>query len=111
MGRLMRAEPVSGVSSYTVKQRSVSLNRTEDCIVREAPVQPSVSQTDPSSPKPSAGSSSVKLARSKSSVEKKIQHEVAVFWRRTKEGKLFHKKESSATEKGEAAANAYQVCY
>ena len=94
----MRSEPVSGAT--LAKQRSVSLNRTEDCAIREAPVVQSPQHTD--SPKPSAGSSSVKLARSKSSVEKKIQHEVAVFWRRTKEGKLFHNKK-------ELGANADQV--
>jgi len=38
-----------------------------------------------------SASSTSKLSRSRSSVEKKIQHEVAVFWRRTKEvgGGLF----------------------
>ncbi|XP_057375073.1 uncharacterized protein LOC130696026 [Daphnia carinata] len=113
IGRLLRSEPVSG-SSY--KQRSISLSRTEDSAIREAPVLPASAvsggggHVDPnsssSSPKPSAGSSSVKLARSKSSVEKKIQHEVAVFWRRTKEGKLFHKRDNSEKE---APANADQV--
>ena len=96
MGRLMRPEPVGAAASAApaaiIKPRSVSLSRTEDCSIREVPIQPS----DTEGAKPSAGSSSVKLARSKSSVEKKIQHEVAVFWRRTKEGKLFHKKESVA---------------
>lgn len=107
IGRLLRSEPVSG-SSY--KQRSISLSRTEESAIREAPVcAPSAvsGHVDPnsSSTKPSAGSSSVKLARSKSSVEKKIQHEVAVFWRRTKEGKLFQRRENPEKE---VPANADQ---
>lgn len=108
MGRLLRAEPVtpSGSSHTYTKPRSVSLSRTEDCAIREAPIP----VNDPESSnnvKPSAGSSSVKLARSKSSVEKKIQHEVAVFWRRTKEGRLFQRKESP--EKEAPAPNNHQV--
>ncbi|KAI9554255.1 hypothetical protein GHT06_019527 [Daphnia sinensis] len=106
IGRLLRSEPVSG-SSY--KQRSISLSRTEESAIREAPVfPPSAVSVDPnssSSTKPSAGSSSVKLARSKSSVEKKIQHEVAVFWRRTKEGKLFQRRDNPEKE---VPANADQ---
>lgn len=110
IGRLLRSEPVSA-GAFT-KLRSVSLSRTEDSAIKEAPIYPAPSSADPSSSshpastKPSAGSSSVKLARSKSSVEKKIQHEVAVFWRRTKEGKLFQKKE---TPDKEGPANADQV--
>ncbi|XP_046451703.1 serine/arginine repetitive matrix protein 1-like isoform X3 [Daphnia pulex] len=110
IGRLLRSEPVSA-GAFT-KLRSVSLSRTEDSAIKEAPIYPVPSSADPSSSsshpastKPSAGSSSVKLARSKSSVEKKIQHEVAVFWRRTKEGKLFQKKE---TPDKEGPANADQ---
>lgn len=85
-------EPISG--STHVKPRSVSLSRTEDSIIRDLPFNEGV-DPDPTIIHPSTGSSSVKLARSKSSVEKKIQHEVAVFWRRTKEGKLFHRKENN----------------
>ena len=110
IGRLLRSEPVSGGLSAYAKPRSVSLSRTEDSAIREAPVYPATASADPKSSsnavKPSAGSSSVKLARSKSSVEKKIQHEVAVFWRRTKEGKLFQKKENPEKE---GPANADQV--
>lgn len=112
IGRLLRSEPVSGGLSSFTKPRSVSLSRTEESAIREAPIYPSAtSSADPNSSnaaaKPSAGSSSVKLARSKSSVEKKIQHEVAVFWRRTKEGKLFQKKENPEKER---PTNADQVC-
>lgn len=73
------------------KPRSVSLSRTEDTAAKEAAVHGGPD----AGCKPSAGSSTTKLARSKSSVEKKIQHEVAVFWRKTKEGRLFHRKENN----------------
>lgn len=73
------------------KPRSVSLSRTEDSSIKEAPLEAGQNAGS----KPSAGSSTTKLARSKSSVEKKIQHEVAVFWRKTKEGRLFQRKENS----------------
>lgn len=99
----------AGPTSY-IKPRSISLSRTEDCAIREAPLVHHTGQVnDPAreNSKPSAGSSSVKLARSKSTVEKKIQHEVAVFWRRTKEGKLFQRKESP--EKETSTANLNQV--
>lgn len=64
------------------KQRSISLSRTLEhselsAGVMEAPLHPGEVI--------GSASSTSKLSRSRSSVEKKIQHEVAVFWRRTKE--------------------------
>ena len=71
------------------KHRSLSLGRANDSVI--------VAQQNPEDGAIGAapGPSTAKVARSKSSVEKKLQHEVAGFWRRTKEvNRLFKSSQS-----------------
>lgn len=77
-------------SSVANKQRSLSLSRTIDQSQRENELSAGISEAPLSGAADhqraiGTASSTGKLTRSKSSVEKKLHHEVAVFWRRTKQ--------------------------
>lgn len=73
-----------------IKQRSLSLGRAVDSVIVSQ--QPTLGKDDAIA---AAGAADVaagptaKVARSKSSVEKKFQHEVAGFWRRKEFNRLF----------------------
>ena len=77
--------------SSPIKQRSLSLGRAVDSVMvsQQPVVAGEEDESTATADAAAAGPSAAKVARSKSSVEKKFQHEVAGFWRRKEFNRLF----------------------
>jgi len=77
--------------SSPIKQRSLSLGRAVDSVIvsQQPVVAGEEDESTTTADAAAAGPSAAKVARSKSSVEKKFQHEVAGFWRRKEFNRLF----------------------